>query len=326
MRPFQVEGWALDIMDRLTAGQPLEDSRVELKTEWPQDMNKAARRLGGHANAARGEPILWLIGADERSRQIVGAEYQEFPAWYSRISSEFDGLAPSVLDINVPLPNLQKTLVALLFDTDRAPFVVRNPRYGVSSGEVIAHEVPWREGTRVRSATRADLLRLLVPMTTLPEVELWRAELDALQFGGDEPGILWTLNINLYVVPGSQEPVVLPYHHSIARIAVPGYGDSIALQFYKPRIDARPSVQYTDRETMISGAGELWLTARGSSDLPETAAAQMPQTPANITVTLRPIRSQAAVTVAASLPYRGRPVEGLHSAGWHMDHTNAGFG
>jgi len=42
-------------------GQPIEDTRVEVKAVWPSDSNYAARRIPGHANAAGGESILWLI-------------------------------------------------------------------------------------------------------------------------------------------------------------------------------------------------------------------------------------------------------------------------
>ena len=34
MKLHQIESWALDIVDRVQSGQPVEDSRVELKAEW----------------------------------------------------------------------------------------------------------------------------------------------------------------------------------------------------------------------------------------------------------------------------------------------------
>lgn len=64
MRQSDIEYWALSIIDRVKSKQPIEDSRVELKASWP-DPKKAARRLAGHANAARGEPILWLVGIND---------------------------------------------------------------------------------------------------------------------------------------------------------------------------------------------------------------------------------------------------------------------
>lgn len=47
-----------------------------------------------------------------------------------------------------------KTIVALLFETTSAPFVIKVP----NSDRL---EIPWREGTRTRSATRAEVLRML---------------------------------------------------------------------------------------------------------------------------------------------------------------------
>ena len=76
MRRIEVGTWAIGIADRLKQGHPIEDARVELKTTWP-DPKAAARQIAGHANAAQGEPILWLIGINEKSHQIVGAEMND---------------------------------------------------------------------------------------------------------------------------------------------------------------------------------------------------------------------------------------------------------
>ena len=76
------------------------------------------------------------------------------------MKSHFDGQAPSVQDLAVTVGDA--VVVALVFGTDRAPFVVKNP------GEF---EVPWREATGTRSARRAELLTLLSPLQKLPSVE-----------------------------------------------------------------------------------------------------------------------------------------------------------
>ena len=60
MRLVQIENWALDVINSVDAGHPSEDARVELKAEWIE-AQKAARQIAGHANAARGDPILWLV-------------------------------------------------------------------------------------------------------------------------------------------------------------------------------------------------------------------------------------------------------------------------
>jgi hypothetical protein len=53
----EIGRWALRAIDQVEAGQPNEDFRVELKSQWPADFQKAARRVAGHANAARSEPV-----------------------------------------------------------------------------------------------------------------------------------------------------------------------------------------------------------------------------------------------------------------------------
>src|SRR5262249_4597625 len=156
------------------ARQPIEDSRVELKAKWPDEPAKAARRIAGHANAARGEHILWLIGVDEVNG-VSGADHQEMADWLAGVSKQFDGLAPRCYDLNVPTKN-GKTVVALLFETNRAPFVVKNPYYGRRKDDPISLEVPWREGTKVRSAARSDLMLLLSDVLPL------RALLGELEF------------------------------------------------------------------------------------------------------------------------------------------------
>ncbi len=100
MKLFEIEAWALRIIDRIRLGQPIEDSRVEIKSEWPE-YRKAARLIAGHANASGGEPILWLIGVDQQ-RGIRGADNLELANWYPQVVSQFDGQAPAMTNINNP--------------------------------------------------------------------------------------------------------------------------------------------------------------------------------------------------------------------------------
>jgi hypothetical protein len=111
-----------------------------LKREWIEPQ-KAARQIAAHANAARGEPILWLIGVDEK-QGVIGAAPAEFSAWFNALAACFEGLPPSCADLNVPRDG--RAITALLFDTARAPFVVKNPRHGKMQGDVIAFEDPAR--------------------------------------------------------------------------------------------------------------------------------------------------------------------------------------
>lgn len=81
MRTHQIESCAMQVIDRVMNGQPNEDSLCELKAEWPTDFPRAARQLAGHANAARNQHILWIIGIDEKAHAIRGASHAQFADW-----------------------------------------------------------------------------------------------------------------------------------------------------------------------------------------------------------------------------------------------------
>jgi hypothetical protein len=84
MKKQEIEFKVLDIIERLEKGQPIEDDMIELKAEWPRDHFRAARRIAAHANAARGEPIMWLIGIDEK-KGVVGADFEELSIWFAKV-------------------------------------------------------------------------------------------------------------------------------------------------------------------------------------------------------------------------------------------------
>lgn len=217
MNTLQIGGWALRVIEAVDAGQPNEDARVELKAEWI-DPRKAARLLAAHANAARGEPILWLVGVDQQ-RGVVGVRAEELANWYPEVEKHFDPPAPTFTDRNIYIDD--KAIVALQFNTDQFPFVVRTG----ASGEV-TREVPWRQGTRTRSVTRADLIRLLAPAQRRPEIEIVdghasaRANID----DGDNvhPGLRWKVYAQVYVIPRGDEPLVIPFHRCSGSATLPG--------------------------------------------------------------------------------------------------------
>lgn len=299
MRPHELEAWVLSIIDRVESKQPVEDSRVELKAEWPTDAAKAARRLAGHCNAARGESALWVIGADEDRGLVVGASKARLPDWFSAIKAQFDGLAPDLVrDLAVPVG--EKTVVALLFNTDRAPFVVKNPAHGQPSGGPVEREVPWREGTAVRSARREDLLRLLVPIHRLPKVEVRKASCtfqagddDSTPRGHDE----WSLHLELYVEPTSSDAVAIPNHRCEAEIIVGGDGGTVPLVEITLR-PVSPTLVGTPAEVYLSGPGVMLVSADGTRhpgerrDLPDAVDYQ---------VTLLPTGSERPLQLSGRL-------------------------
>jgi hypothetical protein len=259
MRLHEIEAWALSVIERIETGQRIEDSRIELKAAWI-DPVRAARRLAGQANAARGSDILWLIGVDER-KGVVGANYEELANWYAEVRAQFDGLAPRLIDLNVPVRD--KTVAALLFEVDRVPFVIRNPAFGSPEGGPVEREVPWREGTSVRTARRDDLLRLLSPLTKLPSFEVLDGTLEAKEWK-DGNGILvdWELLLTLYVGATTTDVVVIPFHQCTVGLELPGYLGWRPLEDISLGPPTQSfTIQATPSELLIYGPGKVHLTA-----------------------------------------------------------------
>jgi hypothetical protein len=171
----QIEGRVLNLVDRVVQGSRVEDFRVECKAEWPPPA-RAARRIAGQANAARGEPIWWIIGLDEDDHRVTGASEVELANWWPQVIACFDeGITPGLTPLAVPV-GPRHSVVALYITTERAPYVVKRQE-GQGAFE---REVPWRDGNRTRSARRDELLRVLVPAVTPPEATVVKLELRAI--------------------------------------------------------------------------------------------------------------------------------------------------
>jgi len=157
----ELELWTLEIIGAVVKNQPIEDSKIELKSSWPEPSN-ASHWLAAHANAARGTHILWLIGIDEKAQRFTNADPVELANWSKSVERFFDGYAPRLV-LHANVRSGTDTVVALYFETHQgAPFVVKNPEGGYPE-----FVVPWREGTGKRAARREDLLRILVPIRRL---------------------------------------------------------------------------------------------------------------------------------------------------------------
>ena len=207
----------LRIIEQVRFNQPNEDFRVELKSEWIDPL-KAARLIAGQANAAHGEPILWLIGVNQ-DLGVVGAQHMELASWYEKVKAQFDGLALEMTDLNIPVND--HTVVALLFETDRAPFVIKNPLYGKRKGGV-EFEVPYRENTSTRTANRSQLIKLLAPFQSVPELEILNGDLiasppkDAISHE-----LEWKLHLEFYVSTNQPDThIFIPYHRSKASFQI----------------------------------------------------------------------------------------------------------
>jgi hypothetical protein len=295
MKPSEIESWAHLIIDRVQAGQPIEDVRVELKSQWPDDAYKTARQIAGHANAAHGEPILWLIGIDERNRQIAGADYRELANWWPKIQSLFSELPPDMIHLNVPYDG--KTVVALLFETERRPFVVKVP-----GGGPIEVEVPWRDGNGTRSAKRRELITILTAASKNPTVEVLKAQLClSVKAPGHYEG-LHQLRFDVYVVPRGSERVVIPYHKCEAALRYP-YSETPfkfrSVCFTPIEHGPSPMITCARTEVIIDGPGMVIITAC-PPDI-ETIGRIVNSPTVQVELNLWPVLSEVPVPVIANL-------------------------
>jgi hypothetical protein len=270
MRRADVENWVLQIVDAVRNKKPGEDSRVELKAEWPKPDHKIARKLAGLANAARLEPVVMVIGLDESTGEIKSADKREVANWWPQVEKFFNGPAPELIwTDNVHYGEDGAVLVALLFDTTRAPFVVTIP-----GGTAYDRDVPWRVGNRTQSATREQLLRVLVAAGRAPHLEVLHFEAGprphALAMIG-APGPHLRLEIVFYITPRTAGPLVLPFHRASGAIR---WGEQdlefFDINFHNPS----PSLRVTMSELCVDGPGsaELHALAPFPSDLSPSIA------------------------------------------------------
>lgn len=255
MKLFQIETWARRVIDRVEKNQPNEDFQVELKAEWPEADRKTARRIAAHANTARGEPILWLIGVDQKSNSVTGVEQRDIAKWYQQIQAEFDEhMAPSLRDLNLEYNG--KTIVALLLETERFPYVVK------SKDDFL--EVPWRDGTRTRSAKRSDLIKLLIPIENQPSIEVLSAGIKLLYYPNERPHYHLATHICVYIEPSGENPITIPFHRCEKTVIFTAMGSEqeVRLEQLRFSVDEKsPTIDITDNEVLVHGAGKVCLYA-----------------------------------------------------------------
>jgi hypothetical protein len=316
MNPARVEEWALRVIDRINAGQPKEDSRVECKRIWINDHWEVARQLAGSANAARGDLVLWLFGVDEIDG-LVGVRHEELSNWYAQVRAQFaDGAAPTMLlDVNVT--DNGRTAVALLFETDRAPYVVKLPRGGrdIPGGGKVTLEVPWREGTSTRTATHANLIRLLVPLQRRPDVEILDGKL-TMTIGTMDNTAHWGLELNTYFIPQASARLTIPFHHCQAKLTIAGHldnetgqelqlkplyfstGEFVPVHAHMPAPRAlSETIKGTVSEVHIDGPGKVRVLARWVADNRDADC----NAPAHLALEFKPVHSDYAINLNVEL-------------------------
>jgi hypothetical protein len=288
MRTHEIENWALNVIDRVNASQPNEDQRVELKADWIEP-NKAARQIAAIANAARGVPVLWLVGVDEK-KGVTGAGMVDLARWYPQVVSQFDGLAPDVTPVNVPVAG--NTVVALLLETARAPFVVR-----VEGMDRL--EVPWRGNTSVRSARRDELLRILSPLQRLPHFETLGASVEVNQ--AENRHLSWTAAVKIYATPADENRVVIPFHRCRGELSfVPdqNFKHSFTKILMSPFSERSSTVVYSGTEVILNGPGMLNLNAEFTIPDPHWG----PGGDARVTFEIAPVGADRSTVIDVTAP------------------------
>jgi hypothetical protein len=225
----QLEALVLSAVDRIRSGRKTEDSLIECKREWPEASK--ARQLAGHANSARGEEIVWIIGVDENTGEITSPAMQDLATWWPQIASRFDDqVTPELFALNVQVDE-HASVTALNFTTDRAPYVVKTG----SGDDRVEREVPFRDGTRTRSAYRHELLRLLYPAAVPPPANVLYATLNGFSHPSSTS---FHLNAAIFFEQHVDQTVMLPYHWmecQIVPLRSETSGEPIALD-WAPRV------------------------------------------------------------------------------------------
>jgi hypothetical protein len=177
-------------------------------------------------------------------------------------------------------------------------------------------EVPWREGTEVRSARRSDLMSLLVPRQEEPEVSFFGMHVAATRQTLEEdpdPFLAWRFSASLYVTPRTPQPIVLPFHQCKIEFAITGaFPKTSTVSFMlKPARGIFPdseglgqsqSIRASETEVVVTGPGMVGLQARSYTRLWEGPAIAKPL---EVTIALKPALADRAITVPISLSFIG---------------------
>ena len=279
------------------------DAAAAVYRKWPGPPALAARRLAAHANAARGRDVLWLVGVDATGSG-PGVDNGKFAAWLDAILPFFDGLAPQITSLKIPLSPAQgrhsaRFAVALHIETSRAPFVVRG------GGRTGTMEVPWLDspGTTIRPAGRLELIKLLTPLQDLPRLEILEAELTFYKNPhasySNKTTFRWTLDGSLYLVPRGDDRVIFPLHRCRGSLqGMDGHPFSAPTADINFTADKNsPAVRLTDSAVLVEGLGRVFVYCSGSTNAPELPL----QSSLSLLLDLLPAGSDRAATTSTTM-------------------------
>lgn len=238
--PQQLEFLVLEAVERARKFVPVEDDRIELKREWPDETK--ARQLAASANKAHGQPLIYVIGVDEKTGSLHNPSGIDPANWWSMMQSKFESLSPELEhNLAVSLGD-GNAVVAMLFRTDRAPYVIK-----VGGSGSPEFEVPIRDNTRTRSARRDELLRMLVPAAASPDASVLKASVTATIYPADRThpeNLMLSGECELYLEHVGPRPVLLPRHRMRGALHVGEEQFVFKPDFWKALHDAAPAPDY----------------------------------------------------------------------------------
>ncbi|MBY8873730.1 hypothetical protein K7640_18020 [Micromonospora sp. PLK6-60] len=246
-----IEAIVVSAVADVMSGRSVEDERIECKGKLPGP--DKARQLAGAANSAMGEEIIWIIGLNEDSRAIQPLDTSlDLADWWAQMVSRFnDAVVPEMTSTYVETG--YGRVLGLHFETDRSPYLVK------TTGGNSELEVPWREGTRTRSAKRHELLRLLLPTVGLPTITILDANLSYFRSGRAS----LTGNVDLFFEHLGPDLAFLPIHQ--ASIAVLGENrqvhaiTEVNLPYKSRELKGSRGIEFRHDGIYCTGPGRLHL-------------------------------------------------------------------
>lgn len=315
MKPLHaIEAQVLNLVEAARGGSAPDasDGLTAFFRSWPPATASVARRLAACANAARGRDLLWLVGLDPARLAIKGADPRLADGWIARISEHFDGIAPRISVLPVPVGDKRKKVVlALQVETGRAPFVVRGSRQAL--------ETPWLDGGgAVRSARRLELVQMLSPLQDLPAFEILEADLSVYKnphvSAAARATFRWTLDAAVYVMPRADSRVVIPLHRCRGTVLISGSSFRNEATDVSLTADKNsPAIRITESAALIEGLGRFFVYCCGSTREPDL----LWQNPAELIFDCTPAgANRAAAAVAALRPEP--PLEANQAGRWKL--------
>lgn len=227
MRAIDLETRVLAAVDQIRRGQQVETDFIECKREWPED--KKARQLAGSLNRAAGDPVIYIVGIDEKTGLVTDVSGTDVLNWWNQIIPKFDQTPPEITrHMDVVVDSNGEKIVALVFASDRAPYVIKT---GLGNPSL---EIPIREGSGTRSARRDEVLRMLMPTVKVPTAvaldgnfysEYYPAvNQDHYEDGrySQEEGMRCNGQLRLYFEHSGRETITLPGHGMRGTLKVGG--------------------------------------------------------------------------------------------------------